>query len=128
MIHAYGIGRLQGVRLDSSVPPSKLGKDNWLSFSNWNDANKREEQLARIVEEVRRMGASPSIKIVQGSDVAPAIDVHLGEIPPAPPKLVGREAELEMLREAWHGRQVNTVVLHALGRGGQVGALTCLCR
>ena len=123
LIHAYGIKRLLGVRLDDSLPPSKLGKDNWLSFSNWNDPDKREEQLVRFVDEVRRMGASPSIKIVQGSDVAPAIDVHLGEIPPAPPKLVGREAELDMLRKAWHERQVNTVVLHALGGAGKSALL-----
>ena len=123
LIHAYGIERLLGVRLDSSVPPSKLGKDNWLDFSGWNNPDLCEVQLARIVEEVRRMGATQSYDLVSRSPAAAAIDVHLGEIPPAPPKLIGREDEMAMLENAWQGGVVNTVVLHALGGAGKSALL-----
>ena len=70
------------------------------------------------------MGASPFHQDGAGQVRSiPAIEVDLGEIPPAPPKLVGRDDEMEMLRQAWHGRQVNTVVLHALGGAGKSALL-----
>ena len=127
LIHAYGIKRLLGVRLDDSDPPSKLSKDilAQLFHSNWiGPMTNAKNSWMRFVDEVAPYGRFAIQQDRSGQrDVAPAIDVHLGEIPPAPPKLVGREDEMDMLSKAWHGEQVNTVVLHALGGAGKSALL-----
>ena len=49
-----------------------------------------------------------------------------GDIPGAPDKLIGRDAELEMLHGAWESRapkKVNAIVLHALGGAGKSALL-----
>ncbi len=51
---------------------------------------------------------------------------EFGDIPGAPDKLIGRDAELEMLHGAWESRapkKVNAIVLHALGGAGKSALL-----
>ena len=51
---------------------------------------------------------------------------EFGDIPGAPDKLIGRDAELAMLRDAWASKppkKVNAVVLHALGGAGKSALL-----
>jgi AAA ATPase domain len=58
--------------------------------------------------------------------VPPSIPVEFGDIPGAPDKLIGRDAELAMLRGAWDSRppkKVNAIVLHALGGAGKSALL-----
>ena len=121
--HAYGVKRLLGVRLDGAHPPKKLAKDNWLDFTGWEDPQKREAQLDQIIEEVKRMGAEPKLQIIDRGDVEQSIPVHRGELPPPPKKLIGRDAELQMLRDAWADKGVHAVVLYALGGAGKSAIL-----
>ena len=119
---AYQLRKLLAAPIEGfEKVPEYFKRVNLHSFHDWADEAARQVQLDKILATVERVTGGPSIQ--QKPAFAPAIDVHLGEIPPAPPKLVGREAELDMLREAWHGRQVNTVVLHALGGAGKSALL-----
>ena len=54
------------------------------------------------------------------------IPVAFGDIPGAPDKLIGRDAEMAMLRRAWDSEtpeKINAVVLHALGGAGKSALL-----
>ena len=72
----------------------------------------------------RRASSAPSRKPAR--DIPPSIPVEFGDIPGAPDKLIGRDAELEMLHGAWDSRapkKVNAMVLHALGGAGKSALL-----
>ena len=104
------------------VVPEYYGGTNIHPLTDWADEQARVDQLQKILDKVQQITGGPSIP--QNPTVTTrAIDVHLGEIPAAPPKLVGRDDEMAMLRKAWHGQQVNTVVLHALGGAGKSALL-----
>ena len=119
---AYQLEKLLSAPIEGfEKVPEYFKRVNLHPFHDWADETARQVQLDKILATVERVTGGPSIQ--QKPAFAPAIDVHLGEIPPAPPKLVGREAELDMLSKAWHGEQVNTVVLHALGGAGKSALL-----
>ena len=120
---AYQLRKLLAAPIEGfEKVPEYFRKVNLHPFHNWADEAARQVQLDKILATVERVTGGPSIP-QKPTVTTRAIDVHLGEIPPAPPKLVGRDDEMEMLSEAWHGRQVNTVVLHALGGAGKSALL-----
>jgi tetratricopeptide (TPR) repeat protein len=88
------------------------------------DPEKRAAQLEKILAKVKQLTGGPSRP--QAVSAPPTIPVEFGDIPGAPPKLIGREAELAMLRKAWTSpptAKINAVVLHALGGAGKSALL-----
>jgi hypothetical protein len=120
MAHAFGVEKLLPLKLDSAPIPAQFAKENFLPFDGWADEKRAGGQLAHILAEARKLGAMP--KGTPAPPIPPTIPVEFGDIPGAPDKLIGRDAELAMLRDAWAGRapkKVNAVVLHALGGAGK---------
>ena len=105
----------------ASVIPKPYRDTNLHAFHDWADTAKRAPQLAKILATVRRVigRSGPPEDVV----VKQTIPVELGELPAAPPRLIGRDNEMKMLREAWRGGTVNAVVLHALGGAGKSALL-----
>jgi hypothetical protein len=120
MAHAFGVKKLLAVKLDGAPVPGQLAKENFLPFDGWADAKRGAEQVARILAEARKMGAKPSLTITQPAKTT--IPVDLGDLPAAPDKLIGREREMKLLRDAWHNG-TNAVVLWALGGAGKSALL-----
>ena len=130
MSAARTLERLMALKTDAAAIPDVYGDENFMPFDGWADPAKRATQLAAIITEVRRrVGASAFTVVPTGNAhttstlVAPA---EFGDIPGAPPRLVGREAELAMLRAAWASKppnKINAVVLHALGGAGKSALL-----
>jgi len=106
---------------DASVIPKPYRDTNLHAFHHWADTTKRAPQLAKIIATIERVTGGPGG--IESISVKQTISVELGELPAAPPKLIGRDAEMKMLRDAWHGRTVNAVVLHALGGAGKSALL-----
>ena len=129
MSQARGLDRLMVLRTDGADIPKLFGEQNFMRFDGWNDPAKREAQLETIVAEVRRRVAAPTFAVVPTAKVPVSTLVappEFGDIPGAPDKLIGREAEIAMLHEAWASRppaKVNAVVLHALGGAGKSALL-----
>ena len=129
MAQARGLNRLIALKTDNAKIPGRFGEQNFMPFDGWNDPAKREVQLKAIVAEARRRVAAPSLQVVPTAKVPVTTLLALpefGDIPGAPDKLIGRDAELTMLRDAWASRtpkKVNAVVLHALGGAGKSALL-----
>ncbi len=123
--HAFGIRKLLSAPIeDASVIPTYFKDTNIHPFDGWADESRRESQMAKIIGTLERVTGGPSRKAVNLD--APVIPVEFGDIPGAPPHLIGRESELAMLRAAWESkapRKVNAVVLHALGGAGKSALL-----
>ena len=123
------MNRLIALKTDNAKIPGRFGEQNFMPFDGWNDPAKREVQLKAIVAEARRRVAAPSLQVVPTAKVPVTTLLALpefGDIPGAPDKLIGRDAELTMLRDAWASRtpkKVNAVVLHALGGAGKSALL-----
>src|SRR6185503_19167245 len=105
-------------KLDGAPIPKQFEQENFLPFDGWADETRGAKQLAHILAEALKFGARPSQAAEQPA-ITPAIPVELGDLPAAPPKLIGRDEEMAMLRKAWRGGTVNAVVLHALGGAGK---------
>lgn len=87
------------------------------------DEATRAAQLEKILGKVAQIVGPPRDS---GARIPDTISVDLGTIPGAPNKLIGRDAELAMLRDAWTSRspkKVNAVVLYALGGAGKSALL-----
>jgi tetratricopeptide (TPR) repeat protein len=129
MIQARGLDRLIILRTDDAKAPDDFRIEHFLPLTAWaNDSPDREAHLAAIVADVRRRIKAPTYVVMPtgatiSSLVAPP---EFGDIPGAPNRLVGREAELKMLRDAWESKppkKTNAVVLHALGGAGKSALL-----
>ncbi len=122
MAHAFGVKKLLPLKLDGAPIPAQFEKENFLPFDGWADEKRAASQLAHILAEARKLGAKPK----PAQHIPPSVQVEFGDIPGAPDKLIGRDKELEMLREVWASRppkKVNAVVLHALGGAGKSALL-----
>ena len=124
MAHAFGVKKLLPLKLDGAPIPAQFAQENFLPFDGWADEKRAASQLAHILAEARKLGATP--KTTPAPPVPPSMPVEFGDIPGAPDKLIGRDAELNMLHGAWASRapkKVNAVVLHALGGAGKSALL-----
>jgi hypothetical protein len=121
---AYGAFQLKKLMSapieDNSVVPRYFKDTNLHPFQSWADASGRKAQLAKILDSVERLTGGPSRK--PKPPIKATIPVELGDLPAAPDKLIGREREMELLRNAWESG-VNAVVLHALGGAGKSALL-----
>ena len=113
---------------DKTVVPEYCRNTNLHPFDGWADQKKRRGQIQKILETLQRMTGGPSgrpaASTAIGDDAGCPAD--FGDIPGAPDKLIGRDAELAMLHDAWESRtprKVNAVVLHALGGAGKSALL-----
>nr|MBX2855361.1 toll/interleukin-1 receptor domain-containing protein [Paracoccaceae bacterium] len=125
MAQARGLDKLVALKTDDASAPKRFREQNFMPFTFWADAKAREPQLAAIVDEVWRRVARPRLKVVDASAAA-VIPVAFGDIPGAPDKLIGRDAEMAMLQRAWDSatpKKINAVVLHALGGAGKSALL-----
>jgi len=130
MAQARGLDRLMALRTDRAEIPRLFGEQNFMPFDGWADRAKGKVQLEAIVADVRRRIGAPTYQVVETANANTvstlAAPPEFGDIPGAPDKLIGRDAELAMLREAWTSRtpnKVNAVVLHALGGAGKSALL-----
>ncbi len=128
MSSARTLDRLMVLRTDKSDIPKLFGEQNFMSFDGWADPAKGKAQLETIVAEVRRRIDAPVFEVVGTNKLRTTLTAppDFGDIPGAPDKLIGRDAELAMLRDAWGTRaphKVNAVVLHALGGAGKSALL-----
>ena len=108
--------------------PEYFKNTNIHPFDGWADEKKRRAQIQKILGTLERMIGGPSgvpeSSTPQGNDNGCPAD--FGDIPGAPDKLIGRDDELAMLRDAWASRtphKVNAVVFHALGGAGKSALL-----
>ena len=130
MSQARGLDRLMALRTDGAEIPRLFGEQNFMPFDGWAHATKRSSQLETIVAEVCRRVAVPTYQVVE-TGRAPVVSTlvtppEFGDIPGAPDRLIGRDAELAMLRDAWASgppKKVNAVVLYALGGAGKSALL-----
>ena len=124
--HAFGIEKLLSAPIeDKSVVPGYFKDTNIHPFDGWADQSRLPDQLTKILETLRRTIGARSRKASE-PQTATVIPVEFGDIPGAPPRLVGRDSELAMLRAAWTSKvpkKVNAVVLHALGGAGKSALL-----
>jgi tetratricopeptide (TPR) repeat protein len=130
MSSARTLDRLMVLKTDGAEIPKLFAEQNFMPFDHWANPSKREAQLGVIIEEIRRRIASQTYEVVEANKVNDvttlAAPPEFGDIPGAPDRLVGRDAELAMLRKAWASRppgKVNAVVLHALGGAGKSALL-----
>ncbi len=125
--HAFGIKKLLSAPIENeSVVPEYFAKTNLHPFDGWADANRLPDQLTKILDTLHRI-IGGSIRKASEPQSAAVIPVELGDIPGAPPRLVGRDTELAMLRAAWVSKppgKINAVVLHALGGAGKSALLS----
>lgn len=124
--HAFGIKKLLSAYVeDRSVVPDYFENTNLHSFDGWEDDSRRGAQIAKILATLERVTGGPSRKSNEATN-APMIPVEWGDIPGAPPRLIGRDDEMLMLKAASESRaprKVNAVVLHALGGAGKSALL-----
>ncbi len=128
MSQARGLDRLMVLRTDTSEIPPLFREQNFMPFNGWADPVKRADQLDAIVAEVRRRVAAPAYVVTPTGAATTTLVAppEFGDIPGAPPRLIGRDAELAMLRAAWASaapRKINAVVLYALGGAGKSALL-----
>lgn len=128
MAQARGLKRLIALKTDDAPIPDRFREQNFMPFDGWSDLPRRRTQLDAIVTEVRRRIDAPAFVVTATGAGASTLvaDPVFGDIPGAPPKLIGRDAELAMLRGAWDSKapkKVNAVVLHALGGAGKSALL-----
>jgi hypothetical protein len=128
--HAFRIKKLLSAPIEhKSVVPKYFKTTNLHPLDGWADETRRRPQIQRILGTLERVTGGPSRKrgtsapILENKLVAPP---EFGDIPGAPDRLIGWDAELAMLRDAWASRppkKVNAVVLHALGGAGKSALL-----
>ncbi len=128
--HAFGINKLLSAPIeDKSVVPGYFKDTNIHPFDGWADETRRPVQIGKILGTVNRLTGGPSPKrepSAPASENTLTASAEFGDIPGAPDKLIGREAELDMLREAWDSHapnKINAIVLHALGGAGKSALL-----
>ena len=128
--HAFGLKRLLSAPIeDKRVVPDYFKNTNIHPFDGWADETRRERQIEKILGTVERVTGKPRrkrepIRPMLGSSLVASPE--FGDIPGAPDKLIGRDDELTMLRDAWASRipkKVNAVVFHALGGAGKSALL-----
>jgi hypothetical protein len=107
---------------EANIPKPYL-ETNRFHWDRTGETAARDRQLARILAQVEQLVGPSRPRTVA---VAPTIPVDWGDIPGAPPRLVGRDEQLRMLSDAWERgapRKTNAVVLHALGGAGKSALL-----
>ncbi len=114
MAHAFGLEKLLPVNINNAPVPEQFSQENFLPFDGWQDG-RAAAQAAFIISEARSMGARPSLP--------PEASVDISGLPTGPPRLIGRDAEMAMLREAWREQNVNAVVIYGLGGAGKSALL-----
>lgn len=128
--HAFGLKRLLSAPIeDASVVPDYFKGTNIHPFDKCADGIGREPQIEKILGTVERTTGKPRrkpepVRPMLGSSLVASPE--FGDIPGAPDKLIGRDDELAMLRDAWASRapkKVNAIVLHALGGAGKSALL-----
>lgn len=123
--HAFGLKKLLSTPIeDKSVVPKYVADNNLHPFDAWADESRRVGQIAKILATLERTIGPPGKRPAAPGNTT--IPVEFGDIPGAPAKLVGRDAEKAMLRAAWESappKKVNAVVLHALGGAGKSALL-----
>lgn len=123
--HAFGTNKLLSAPIETdAVVPAYFKATNLHPFDGWADDSRRPAQLAKILATLERVASAPHRKSAEPH--VPVIPVELGDLPGAPIRLVGREAELQVLRNAWASTaptKINAVVLHALGGAGKSAVL-----
>ena len=125
MAQARGLDKLVALKTDDASAPKRFREQHFMPFTLWADADQRGPQIGAIVDEVWRRVERPRLKVVDASAAA-VIPAEFGDIPGAPDKLIGRDAEMAMLQRAWDSdppRKINAVVLHALGGAGKSALL-----
>src|SRR5271165_4912734 len=96
---AKQLQKLMSVPIEhKSVVPAPYRDTNLHVFHDWADEKARGPQLAKILAKVEQEIGKPAK--TEPITVTSAIRVEFGDIPGAPDKLIGRDAELEMLRGA----------------------------
>ena len=127
--HAFGIGKLLSAPIeDTSVVPEYFKNTNLHPFDCWADEARRRAQIQKILGTLERLTGGPSRRPEPSTPTTDntGCPADFGDIPGAPDKLIGRDAELAMLRDAWASRipkKVNAVVFHALGGAGKSALL-----
>jgi hypothetical protein len=126
--HAFGIGKLLSAPIEGmSVVPEYFKNTNIHPFDGWADQTKRRAQIQKILVTLERLTGGPSGRPEQSTPTGDnnGCPADFGDIPGAPNKLIGRDAELAMLRNAWESRapKVNAVIFHALGGAGKSALL-----
>ncbi len=130
MSQARGLNRLMALRTDKAEIPKIFREQNFMPFNGWADPAKGKAQLEAIIAEIRRRVDAPTYEVVETGKAMVVTTLtaspEFGDIPGAPDKLIGRDAELTVLRNAWASRtpnKVNAVVFHALGGAGKTALL-----
>jgi hypothetical protein len=120
--HAYGIEKLMSAPIEGiSVVPTYFEDTNLHPFDQWADETAHAPQLQKILDTVAGFIRGPSR--LPPKLATETIPVELSDgFPAAPSKLIGREDEMQLLRDAWFGG-TNAVVLHALGGAGKSALL-----
>ena len=127
--HAFGLSKLLSAPIeDKSVVPDYYKNTNLHPFDGWADEDKRRGQIQKILETLERLTGGPSRRPNPSTPTDDNIGcpADFGDIPGAPDKLIGRDTEIAMLRNAWESRtpqKVNAVVFHALGGAGKSALL-----
>jgi len=119
---AKQLERCLSVPIESaSVVPGPYADLNLNPFDKWADETARASQLEKILDTVECFTGGPSR--IPPKPATETIPVELSDgFPAAPTKLIGRDAEMQLLRDAWAGG-TNAVVLHALGGAGKSALL-----
>ncbi len=127
--HAFGNHKLLSAPIEvKSVVPAYFKDTNIHPFDAWADQTKRRAQIQKILATLGRLTGGPSGRREPGAAVSDNIGcpADFGDIPSAPNKLIGRDDELAMLRNAWESKppkKVNAVVFYALGGAGKSALL-----
>jgi hypothetical protein len=98
--HAFGLKRLLSAPIeDKSVVPEYFKNTNIHPFDAWADQTKRRAQIQKILATLERLTGGPSGRPEQSTptDDNNGCPADFGDIPGAPDKLIGRDAELDML-------------------------------
>src|SRR5262245_10567029 len=118
---ALALEKCLSVPLDGKAhvpkPYLETNRQHW--DRNADEATRLEKVLDKVAQIV-----GPPRTVAQPS--SGAVPFEFGDIPGAPDRLIGRDAELAMLRDAWASKspkKVNAVVLHALGGAGKSALL-----
>jgi len=119
---AKQLERCMSVPIESaSVVPAPYRDLNLHHFDQWADEAARTPQLQKILDTVARFTGGPSRPAPKSGTATIPVELSEG-FPAAPNNLIGRDEEMQLLRDAWAGG-TNAVVLHALGGAGKSALL-----
>jgi len=123
MTQAFSRKTLLPIRIDGAPIPKVFSQEHFMDFNEWkNDGEQRSRQIDLIIREVQTFSSVP---VPCAAAPKPShVSVHFSEgFPGAPRRLIGRDSEMQDLRDAWVNPASNAVVLHALGGAGKSALL-----